>query len=148
MKKIIFISLTFLSICFIADAYLNTKSTARYLYLNNISIPTGNGYTTDSLEKTENGSQYINNETSKKFYAYVYGYDTLGTGPMENSTRYTISANESGELQDVSSQINYGYGKGQTHIRLVSAGLFSRTFQGAWIPDKSFYDYLVSNGQI
>lgn len=149
MKKVIYVISTFLVVCFIASISVNAStSSSRYLYINNVSVSTGDGYTTSGLNKTEKGSQYIISKVSKSFYAYLYGYDTNGTGPEWNDTRYKISANERGIIQDNSSLENWGYGIGTTKLKLVSAGLFNRTFRGAWIPDEYFYNFLNENGGI
>lgn len=147
MKKVIYAMSVFLVVCFVSAISVSAStSSSRYLYINNVSVPTGNGYTTSALTKTESGFQYVISKVGKSFYAYLYGYDTVGTGPYWNDTRYTISANESGVIQDNSSLANWGYGTGTTKLKLVSAGLFKRTFQGAWIPNQSFYDLVIENG--
>lgn len=149
MKKVIYVMSTFLVVCLIAAVSVSASTnSSRYLYLNNVSIPTGDGYTTSALDKTEDGFQYIVNRVNKSFRAYLYGYNTNHNEAGWNGTPYSIAGNQSGVIQNNSSEQNYGFGKGTTQLKLVSAGLFSRTFQGAWIPDKSFYDFAVENGVV
>ena len=119
----------------------------RYYYLNNVSVPKS-GYTTGSLYKRQQGFQYIINKNSNTFDAQLTGNDSNGT--YGTSVKYAIQGKQSGEInKNNSSQLNFGFGIGDTKLTLYSKKLFeSSSFQGAWIPDQEFYDFVIANGGI